>query len=55
MSLLEMRILDAEPNYQETLVTKRNKWYDVKCRALSLLATLEEQESRITPFKALKN
>lgn len=50
MSLWEMRILDAEPSYQATCVVKRNKWYDVQCRALSLIATLAEQEAGTTPI-----
>ncbi len=54
MSLWELRILDAEPSYQATCVAKRNKWYDVKCRALSLMATIAEQEAGTTPFQALK-
>lgn len=55
MSLWERRILDAEPSYQATCVAKRDKWYDVQCRALSLIATLAEQEAgTITPFEALK-
>lgn len=54
MSLWNMRGWNAEPSYQATCVAKRNKWYDVKCRALSLIATIEEQEARTTPFEAFK-
>lgn len=39
MSLWNMRGWNAEAGYQANCVTKRNKWYDVKCRAMSLIAT----------------
>ena len=54
MSLWNMRGWNAEPSYQATCVAKRNKWHDVKCRALSLMATIAEQEAGITPYQALK-
>ena len=41
MSLWERRILDADPSYQATCGVKRDKWYDVKCRALALIAVLK--------------
>lgn len=55
MSLWNMRGWNTEPGYQATCVAKRNKWHDVKCRALSLIATIAEQEAETTPFKALKD
>lgn len=54
MSLWNMRGWNAEPSYQATCVAKRNKWHDVKCRALSIMATKAEQEAGTTPFQALK-
>lgn len=51
MSLWNMRGWNSEPGYQATCVAKRNKWHDVKCRALSLMATKAEQEAGTTPFQ----
>ena len=54
MSLWNMRGWDVEPSDRANCVAKRNKWHDVKCRALSLMATKAEQEAGTTPFQALK-
>ena len=58
MSLWEMRSLGAEPSYQATCVVKRNKWHEVKCRALSLIATLKpmaDTKPAVTTGHALVN
>lgn len=39
MSLWNMRGWNTESRYQATCIAKRNKWYDVKCRTLFLIAT----------------
>lgn len=40
MSLWNMRGWNAASSYKETCVAKRNKWYDVQCRAVSLIASM---------------
>lgn len=54
MALWNMRGWDAEPSERATCVAKRNQWHAVKCRALSLIATIAEQEAGTTSFQALK-
>lgn len=40
MSLWNMRGWDAAPSDQATCVAKRNKWYDVKHRAITLIEAM---------------
>lgn len=41
MSLWNMRGWNAAPCDVATCVAKRNKWYDVKCRAVARIASMK--------------